>query len=174
MQISLNHNHTSHFLNCYSLKYMKCAKKNQQTWPQNGNNSDTHVHHHTTQQNTFLSLCSKKDYKLSQKTNSKTYLLYLLVKMIPQTKMISAHTETVSCPSDCQGIKAWKDVNLAEQIGLKMAKSKWLEAQHALKRNSLRKDNPHIRILTHFTHSCVFLHTVIVKPRLPDCPHESI
>ena len=51
--------------------------------------------------------------------------------------------------------KLWKDVNLAEQIGLKMAKSKWLEAQHALKRNSLRKDNPHIRILTHFTHSCV-------------------
>ncbi len=37
-----------------------------------------------------------------------------------------------------------------------MAKSKWLEAQHALKRNSLRKDNPHIRILTHFTHSRVF------------------
>lgn len=51
-----------------------------------------------------------------------------------------------------------------------MAKSKWLEAQHALKRNSLRKDNPHIRILTHFTHSwffLFFLHTVIVNH---DCP----
>lgn len=39
-------------------------------------------------------------------------------------------------------------MNVAEQIGLKMAKSKWLEAQHALKRNSLGKNNPHMHFNT--------------------------
>lgn len=95
--------------------------------------------------------------------------------------MLSTHTENLSTPSVPQTAgesKLWKDVNVAEQIGLKMAKSKWLEAQHALKRNSLRKDNPQIRFLTHFTHSLPVLslqvlHTGIVKPWLPDCLRTS-
>lgn len=58
--------------------------------------------------------------------------------------------------------KPWKDVNVAEQIGLKMAKSKRLEAQHALKRNSLGKHNPQVRFNT--------LHSLRSAPPPPPSP----
>lgn len=62
-------------------------------------------------------------------------------------------------------------MNVAQQTGLKMAKSKWMEAQHALKRNSLRKDHPHMRFKTLLTSTCFTPYHS--KPCLLDCPEDS-
>lgn len=109
-----------------------------------------------------------------------TYMLDGNVKAKPTALYWDRKSEQSSVPPTARESKLRKDVNVAEQIGLKMAKTKRLEAQRALKRNSLRKDNPHIHILTHFTHSWViflldffFFQPVVVKPQLPDCPHSS-
>ena len=128
---------------------------------------------------TLSILFKKQIYNINATKPKKTYQTVFASRTLKVWCMVVIITLSPTGQKICSSLwsltnkesKLWKDVNVAEQIGLQMAKSKWLEAQHALMRNSLRKDNPHMYFNT--LHSAPRCFPSLLLHQLQPCLRDS-